>query len=337
MHLIYFLLLGTAGSWLLTWVIINFAPRIGLLDTPNERSSHVLTVPRGGGLSIYISSSLLIIFSYYLDFVSQSELITYLGATSAVALIGLIDDKAHVSPIIRLAVHFSAAILGIFCLNEFSSTLNLYGNSNLNSLLYITLALYTVWLLNLYNFMDGIDGIASIEAVSCCASGMILNILFYNTPGLNEILIILLASSLGFFLWNNPPAKIFMGDVGSGFLGVFLALISIEFFLKNPSSIFSWIIFLGVFITDASVTLLRRLLRRQSPLQAHRSHAYQYASRVFSSHKLVSYSVGGINFFWLLPLGLLAAYTPNMAIVIALLAYAPLIYLSLKFKAGANN
>jgi Fuc2NAc and GlcNAc transferase len=194
--------------------------------------------------------------------------------------------------------------------------------------------LYLVWLLNLYNFMDGIDGIASIEALTVCIGGILLYLI--ALPGSQNWAgpALLFASVAGFCYWNLPPARIFMGDAGSGFLGVIFGAFSIQAAWAAPELFWAWTILLGVFITDASVTLIRRLWRGHRYDEAHRSHAYQRAARRLGAHRPISLAVGAINLVWLSPLALLVALGYLDAAPGLLIAYAPLLWLTVLLGAG---
>jgi Fuc2NAc and GlcNAc transferase len=146
---------------------------------------------------------------------------------------------------------------------------------------------------------------------------------------------LLAAAALGFLCWNWPPARIFMGDAGSGFIGLMLGLLSIQAAHQSLELLAGWLVLLAVFITDATLTLIRRLLRGQPLTQAHCSHGYQYAARRLGSHRPVSLAAAGINLLWLLPIASLmvagvVALLPGIA-----LAYAPLLGLAWWLKAGA--
>jgi Fuc2NAc and GlcNAc transferase len=130
-------------------------------------------------------------------------------------------------------------------------------------------------------------------------------------PGLAFVVAALGAASLGFLAWNWPPAKVFMGDAGSAFLGFAFGSLALVTHALGALVIWSWLILLGVFLVDATVTLVRRLLRGERVYEAHRSHAYQHASRRLGSHRTVSVAVGVLNIAWLAPLALLAALRPN--------------------------
>jgi Fuc2NAc and GlcNAc transferase len=181
--------------------------------------------------------------------------------------------------------------------------------------------------------MDGIDGIASVEAICVCLGGAALYLLAGQTA-LAALPLLLGAAVAGFLYWNFPPARIFMGDAGSGFLGIVLGTLSLQAGWVAPELFWSWVILLGVFVCDATFTLIRRLLRGDKVYEAHRSHAYQYASRQFGRHLPVTLAVGAINLFWLLPIALLVGLQKVDGVVGVLVAYLPLIALAMKFRAG---
>jgi Fuc2NAc and GlcNAc transferase len=182
--------------------------------------------------------------------------------------------------------------------------------------------------------MDGIDGIAGIEAFTVCLGGAVLSILLPTDNDLWVLAVLLAAAVTGFLFWNFPRARIFMGDSGSGFLGIVLGLFSIQSAWLAPELFWGWVILLGAFIVDATVTLLRRMARREKVYQAHRSHAYQQASRRYASHWPVSLAFGVINLFWLLPLAVVAATGWLQGIVAVAIAYAPLTWMAWHFGAG---
>ena len=182
--------------------------------------------------------------------------------------------------------------------------------------------------------MDGIDGIASIEALCVCLGACLLYWI-NGTPALIWGPLVLAMAVLGFLYWNFPPARIFMGDAGSGFLGMTLGVLSIQAAWESSGLFWSWLILLGVFIVDATFTLLRRLIRGDKVYEAHRSHAYQFASRRFGRHLPVTLAVGAINLFWLLPIAFCVTYWGMDGAIGLVMAYIPLIILAVKFHAGA--
>ncbi len=326
----------------LTGWLRRYALAASLIDIPNARSSHKLPTPRGGGLSIVIVFLLGLLALFGLNLLTSSALWGLLGAGTSVAVTGFLDDHGHIAARWRLLVHFSAAAWGLYCLGGLPPiilpvpgfdvvALDLGGLGQLLSVLYL------VWLLNLYNFMDGIDGLASIEAITVSLGAALLYALQTEVIALWATPVLLAITVSGFLVWNFPPAKIFMGDAGSGFLGVVLGLLSIQSAWLEPVFLWSWFILLAVFITDATWTLFRRLFRGDKVYEAHCSHGYQYAARFYRSHKKVSLTVAVINIAWLLPLALFVGLKQLNAGFGLLLAYVPLISLAIVFRAGQSE
>jgi len=323
-------------SVLLTGAVRRYALARRLLDHPNERSSHVAPTPRGGGVAIVVTFCAALAWLAATGRLALAPAIALTGAGSWVALVGFIDDHRHLSARLRLCAHFIAAawalywIAGLAPLTAFGVDLHLgwFGNA--------AAAIFLVWVLNLYNFMDGIDGIAGIEAVTVALGGAFL---WAITTGSDEALVpvLLAAASAGFLAWNFPPARIFMGDVGSGFLGLELAVFAVWSAHDGGRLFWCWVILLGVFIVDSTLTLIRRVLRGERFYQAHRSHAYQHAARHFGQHRVVALSVGVINIAWLFPIAALVALETIDGVVGVAIAYAPLAWLALRFSAGEKE
>ncbi|WP_448632324.1 MULTISPECIES: MraY family glycosyltransferase [Pseudomonas fluorescens group] len=320
------------ASFLLTWVLRRYALARSLIDVPNARSSHTAPTPRGGGVAIVLCFFAAVAASFFLGILPLNPVAALLGAGSLVAVLGFLDDHGHIAARWRLLGHFIAAFWALYWVGGLAP-LSMFGmNVELGVFGYVVAALFLVWMLNLYNFMDGIDGIASVEAITVCLSAALLGGL--QGAG-NFVGPLLLASAvLGFLCWNYPPARIFMGDAGSGFLGITLGIFALQSAWISSDLFFAWLILLGVFIVDATVTLIRRLLRGEKLYEAHRSHAYQFASRHYKQHLPVTLTVGALNLLWLLPMAFLVVEGVVQGVVGVLVAYVPLILLALKFRAG---
>lgn len=320
-------------SWGLTLVLRRYALARSLMDVPNERSSHSIPTPRGGGVAIVVAFALALLVLASAGLFEQASMVGILGGGLLVAVIGFADDHGHVAARWRLLGHFIAAGWVIFWLNGLAPIL-LFGSVVDLSLLGDLLAvIYLVWMLNLYNFMDGIDGLASAEAISVCLGACVVYG-WCGHPDLIGVTLALAAAVAGFLCWNFPPARIFMGDAGSGFLGLMLGAMALHAAWERPELLWSWLILLGVFIVDATWTLVRRLLRGDKVYQAHRSHAYQHAAKRPSSHLAVTSAVVVINVFWLLPWALLAGTGVLPGVLGVLIAYVPLAIIAWKLKAG---
>jgi len=334
MKLVFFLS-AVLLSFILTAVLRRYAVARSLLDVPNARSSHMTPTPRGGGVAIVLTFLLGLPLLVWADALAWREMVGLWGAGALVALVGFLDDHGHIAARWRLLVHFVAASWALVWMGGLPPLMAFGVVVDAGWLSQVLAAFCLVWLLNLYNFMDGIDGLAGVEAVTVCAGAALLCVL--GAPGVAAwgAPMLLLGAVAGFLCWNFPPARIFMGDAGSGFLGLMLGLLSIQAGWVNPAFFWAWLILLGVFVVDATLTLLRRLLRRHKPYEAHRSHAYQFASRKYGAHRPVTLVVGAINLLWLLPLAMVVGLGYVDGVIGVLVAYAPLVWLAFRCKAGA--
>lgn len=334
--MIWLVLAAGVAAWWMTAALRRYALSRSLMDIPNARSSHTLPTPRGGGLSFVVAFLLAALCMAIAGPIAPSVVVGVLGAGGLVAVIGFMDDHGHIAARWRLLGHFAAAAWGLAWLggmppiSVFGFTLAPLWLSSLFG------AVYLVWLLNLYNFMDGIDGLASVEAICVCVGA---SLLYWVTDHAHHawLPLLLAATVAGFLCWNFPPARIFMGDAGSGFLGMVLGLLALLAGWVNPLLFWGWLILLGVFVVDATFTLVRRLLRGDKVYQAHRSHAYQYATRHHGSHRTVTLAVAAINLGWLLPVAMVVVVFQLDGALGTLVAYVPLIVLALIYKAGEKE
>ena len=320
-------------SLLFTGYMRHYALEKNIIDNPNERSSHSIPTPRGGGVAVVASYLLALAFLMYNQQLVIPVGLTLMAAGFVIALLGFLDDRGHINSMLRLAIHFLVAIGVVISLGGFGEV-NVFNGFQLGFIANIIAVLFLVWLLNLYNFMDGINGIASVEAITTVVS---MAILYYvlNTTLNSDILWLLAACVFGFLLWNFPKAKIFMGDACSGFLGLILGILALIALKENLALFCAWIICLGVFVVDATYTLIKRVLNGYKMYDAHRSHSYQILSRKLNSHTPVTWGVALINIFWLFPIAYFVVTQdfryPEIAIAIA---YVPLIICAIKMKAG---
>lgn len=319
-------------SLIMTGCLRWYALRRNLLDVPNQRSSHTVPTPRGGGVSIVLGFLLTLPILLTMSLISSATFWSFGGAGLLVAVIGFCDDHAHIAARWRLLAHFVAALWGVAWLGGLPSVTIAGATLDWGILGGGFAVFYLVWMLNLYNFMDGIDGIAGIEVITVCLGGAALYV-FQGYWVEASLPLILALAAAGFLVWNFPPARIFMGDAGSGFLGVMLGLLSLHAAWISSSFFWAWLILLAVFISDASVTLFRRMLRRERIYEAHRSHAYQHASRKLGKHLPVTLFVAAINVFWLFPIACWVILDGS-EIIGVILAYIPLLALSFFLGAG---
>ena len=335
----FFCLVGV--SFGLTGLLRKYALSNGLLDVPNSRSSHMISTPRGGGGAIVLVFSVGLVVLALVGMLPMLDVLALLAPGLLVAAIGFWDDHGHVPARWRLLGHFIAAFLALFFIGGLPPVRGLGFEVALGWFGYVLAAVYLVWLLNLYNFMDGIDGIASVEAICVCVGGALLYLML-GAPDSGSLLdwvvpMVLAAAVLGFLFWNFPPAKIFMGDAGSGFLGVSLGVLSLKSAWFAPQLLWSWLVLLGVFVVDATWTLFIRMSRGERVYEAHRSHAYQHAARLIGKHRTVTLAVIAINICWLLPIALLIGFEVFDGVFGLVLAYFPLAILAVFFKAGKRE
>ena len=248
---------------LCVWAVGMVIRRL-ILDLPNERSSHSVPTPRGGGLGMIPA-----ILITWLLFVPDPPVELLAGAFLLMAG-SWIDDRRGLSPLVRLVGQMLMALWVIMALP-------------LPGWVLLPLLLAYVWFINLYNFMDGIDGITGVET-ACLGLGMAVVSPDLAIPGL-----ILAGASVGFLVWNWHPAKVFLGDSGSVPLGLLTGGLLIKLALAGQWA--AALILPAYYAADATITLIRRLLNGEKIWQAHRKHFYQRANRGGAGPRLVSGSI----------------------------------------------
>ncbi len=274
------------------WIFRRLKIRHKFFDIPNERSSHTEPTPRGGGVIIVLVCLPAFLILSILS--GQPIIWSYLVGALIVSIVSLIDDVNTISPFWRFLCHGLAAGLVIWQVQGFDKLLiPFYGIVQTGFVGNIIAFLWIVWLINAYNFMDGIDGIAASQAVTA-GIGWLLIVILYNFDQIGLYGGVVAFSALGFLFHNWQPAKIFMGDVGSAFLGFTFAV----FPLLNRERIenqvldgyLPWIagFLVWFFVFDAVLTLIKRLLKGEKVWQAHREHIYQNLIINGMSHSAVT-------------------------------------------------
>jgi Fuc2NAc and GlcNAc transferase len=327
---------AVALSAALTLAVLRRARANGLVDVPNERSSHAVPTPTGGGLGIAVTTTAGFLVLALLGEIDWQLFAAAAGGV-AVAAAGFVDDRRRLSARSRLIVHGLASVWALAWLGGLHALR--FGDTVVTPGLlgYVLGVPGIVWTINLFNFMDGIDGIAAAQAIfMSCAAALLGVVSGLATPQIPAELV-LAAACAGFAIWNWPPARIFMGDVGSGYTGYLLALLALAAARHSAIALLIWLTLGGVFFVDATVTLVRRMLRGEPLHQAHRSHAYQWLARRWESHRRVTLAVTLVNVGWLLPCAWLEAARPRQAALITVLALAPLIALALWAGAGRSE
>lgn len=333
-------LIGVAAlalSALLTGIVRRLALARGLLDVPNARSSHIEVTPRGGGLAMMLVATAASIALAYLGRIPLDLFLALVGGGTAVAAIGFMDDRRPMPAWLRLVVHVSAAIWALAWIGAPAAVRVGAQIIPLGWAGAILTTLGIVWTLNLFNFMDGIDGIAASEAIFMACGGALLMLGSGTSTGAATVGLILGATCCGFLLWNWPPAKIFMGDVGSGYLGYVIAILILSAARDNSNAVWVWLILGGAFFVDATVTLVRRTVGGDRIFEAHRSHAYQWLARRWGSHRRVTVALTALNLLWLFPCAYLTLLYPSRAAWIALASLTPLVIAAIAAGAGRRE
>jgi len=291
---IIFIVAAAILSWLLASRVRLYALD-RLLDIPNERSSHSSPTPRGGGLAIAFTALGGIILAAMWKWIDWNLAIALTGGGSMIAVVGWIDDHRDLPALVRFAVQFLSAAWAMFWLGGLPALT--VGSTQVSlGIAGIPLGVIgIVWAINLYNFVDGIDGLAAGEAVT---TGMIggLILLAMGHYGLAMVSLLIAAANAGFLPLNWAPAKLFMGDVGSGMLGYLFAVLAIASENAGAVPLLIWVLLLGAFVFDATVTLCRRIAHGERWYHAHHSHAYQRMVQAGRSHAQVSSMILAINF-----------------------------------------
>jgi Fuc2NAc and GlcNAc transferase len=329
--------LVAAVSLLSSFLVLQLLRHLQLFDLPNARSSHTIPVPRGGGVSftlVYLSLLLWLAVTAEIDL---NEALVLMVGGGVLALVGLVDDRFGLSSKTRFLMQ---------CLCMTLSVLGLYHDQLSSGSLVLWfglcgLVLASVWWINLFNFLDGIDGYATAEALLICLAAA--GLCFLRADSQYPRLFLLLAAVLvGFGVFNWAPAKLFMGDVGSYFLGFIIAMLAVLTVREQLISPLVWLVLTALFWVDASMTLLRRILNGERWYQAHRSHAYQILSRRWHSHQRVSLLAIAINVVWLIPMSvgtqwLLSNNHQGFAWVLAIVACVPVVAGVRRLRCGVDN
>ncbi len=320
---------------LITAMVRSLSLRKRLLDIPQQRSAHSVPTPTSGGVAIVIPVCVVIVVAFLSGKLAMDVFLALLGSV-LIAAIGLFDDLMQLRVWMRIALQFLAAAWSLYWLGEVAAIP--IGAWELQThWLLSALALFAlVWLLNLFNFMDGIDGLAASEL---CFVNVVSLFLVINTEAqlVGMLSLTLAASAAGFLVWNWPPAKIFMGDVGSGFSGFMLGLLALLSTHAGVMTIWTWLILLAVFVSDATLTLFRRILAGERWYEGHSSHAYQHAARKYKSHSKVTITIVLINCIWLAPLAYLSTIERELGIFLSLIALLPLVLLAHRYQAGIRD
>jgi Fuc2NAc and GlcNAc transferase len=326
--LLWILITCFVGTILFTWVYKRLAIRLMVIDVPNHRSAHDEPTPTGVGIVFVLVFGIGALALLHGEMINI-EVLFILIAPVLVALLGFLDDINHVGWPARATLHFMAAgwciyLFGFPELMIFSVQLDL----GLAGVMLGVLSL--VWLLNLYNFMDGIDGLAASEILFVVVAALVIG---QSGDTWFHPLLLLIVVTTAFLIFNWPKAAVFMGDAGSGFLGLLLGIFILD---SGIVSLWTWLILSAYFLTDACLTITVRLMRGEKIWLAHSQHTYQHLSRRIGAHKTL-YAIMLVNVIWLMPVAALSEAFSEYGILLLLLACIPLLVVEFLLGAGQET
>lgn len=286
-------------SFALTGLSLVYARRVGMIDKPSARRSHVHPTARGGGIAITATILLFLLLPVF-ETGSASQVWLYCCSLAAISLLGWIDDHKPVAARYRFAVQIIVALVVIAFEWSLLATETAWALSAGTMLIAVVLVLAICWNINLVNFMDGSNGLAAVTGLFAAAVLWWLNVLAVDQTGV-LIASVAVMSIVGFLPWNWPFGRLFMGDAGSYAIGFTLAFLSMHALMTGVASLWQLILVQSVFLVDSSATLVFRVIRGEQWYTAHREHAYQRLLTMGMSHTRVLMIYSVINVFLILP------------------------------------
>ncbi|MDC0195472.1 glycosyltransferase family 4 protein [Candidatus Thioglobus sp.] len=312
----------------------KLAIRFKILANPNFRSLHEDPIPNGGGIVFSFIFIICVLILMLLGEISEVNFMLFFYGAVVATSFGFLDDLMNISPKKKLIVQILLSGWTLYCIDGGL----LFGFEQLPELVSILISMILlVWILNAYNFMDGVDGLAISGATFF--SGLAAYILYLNNGNSELILLLLLlmSCSMSMMFFNWPPATIFMGDAGSIFLGYIFGVFIFLSIKSNDISIWTWLVILGYFFADTTMTQIMRVFLVKKWYKPHRSHAYQNLARIAKSHSKITISVTLYHIFWLIPLALWSVLKPEIAVIPAIMAITPGLFITYKYGPSLSS
>jgi len=306
----------------------SLAIRKAIIANTNERTLHQQPIPHGGGI-VFSTLFVLAVFVLGMLHIISFEMLMVIGMGGFTAtLFGFVDDATDLRASVKLIIQSILAGWVIFWLDG--------GVLATVEWLPVWLSWFLtwfllVWMMNLYNFMDGVDGMAASGAVFVAMALIVVLLMTGEFSSLVLLFSLLALSCSGFLLYNWPPASIFMGDSGSVFLGYLFGSLIIKTTTTGEISIWTWIVVFGYFFAETNLTIFLRILFVKKWYHAHKSHAYQNLARVLNSHIKVTGAVQIYHFLYLFPITIWTVLTPNWAPVATIMALMPAAIITFRF------
>jgi glycosyltransferase WbpL len=330
--------IAIAASAVITDLVRRVAARHHILDHPNERSSHSIPTPVGGGVAIVVVTlSALVLVQALHPMLDPSLFRTISGCALAIAFVSWLDDLRHVPGSIRLLIHLAAGVATAMSVGKMAFWIPFAGVIHIHSGISIAvIALWIAGMTNAFNFMDGIDGIAGLQAV-LAGLGFVLLGSITTLPAMIVAGFLLSGSALGFLFENWQPARIFMGDVGSAFLGYMFAALTVIGSVASPRLVTAGAMLVWPFCFDAAYTLIRRLLRHERVFDAHRSHLYQRLVKRGMSHAATALAFGLLEVIGLLAAISITVGSGSSIAVVGVICAAALLVVAVRWRESESR
>ena len=333
---IFFLtiIISYIGTYLVEKLFLKFSL---FIDKPEDRSIHKYPIPSAGGLSIIITFILYLLVLLAIYPANNISHIILLVSVMPVLIIGSIDDLKKIGVYKRLLVHTFSAIVIVYYFQIADNSFSVDFNSQSSYIIFFASVVLSMWLMNLYNFMDGIDGYAATESIFVALSASL--IAYLNNPS-SHIYMYLLgfgAANIGFLIRNWHPAKIFMGDTGSISTGCIFAFFIFYSGSESVISIYTWLILLSIFVSDATYTLFVRIVTKKNITKPHLTHAFHIITSSKKSQLFTVKALIFVNILWAFPMAMLSIIYSNYHIMIAFVVYFPILLYLIKIGAGLDN
>ncbi len=318
----------------LTRLLIHLSGTMGMMDIPNRRSSHSQPTPKGGGLAFFTVFTIISLVFYIFLPEYRPIVSPLLFGGPVVILLGWFDDRYCLPALFRLLVHFLVAILiYTFVTQTFKFQINISFLPEqfwINSVFCI---LFITWFINLYNFMDGADGHAASTAI---VGSLLMAVVasLHGSRGISMIYCLISYTVSGFLFYNWSPAKIFMGNTGSYFLGFLFASLALISKVHGDISFYSHLIIFGFFIFDTTFILLLRIFKGEPLFKAHKTFIFHKLMKKNWSHEKISICYVTVMILWLFPLANLASIHDSWGFLIVMVAYLPLLFFAVYNRAG---
>lgn len=334
-------LLVAPGIAFITTIVFCFlwkkvAIRHGILSAPNHRTLHLMSIPVGGGVAIFLGWTLAISTLLGFGIINLGVFIGLIVGSGLMSTLGLIDDIRNVSAKVKLFFQIIATLWCLYWFGEMLPFEALGFEVHLKWIAYLISGICILWMINLFNFMDGSDGmLASCTTFIGISMGSI--VLFEGDYHNAALLYSMSAASLAFLTFNWPPASIFMGDTGSIFTGLLIPMLVISTVSAHIGLLWVWVIICGYVLTDTTTTLVLRLFYARPFLDAHRQHAYQSLVHRSGDHRRVNKIVLSIQVFWLLPIAVISYWLNDYGAIFTFLALAPIVVFSARYGVLYEN